>query len=144
MTVAAAMFRPANALLLLLVGCIAAAPSLLREAAAQADAATPGHETYNQCIGCHSPERNRTGPLHCGLFGRTAGTVPGFEYSPAMRDSQITWDATTLDWFLRSPLEAIPGTTMGFAGIKDDARRARLITWLETLAMDSPQCADVR
>ena len=75
---------------------------------------------------------------------RVSGTVQGFEYSPAMREARVTWDAESLDWFLRSPLDAIPGTTMGFAGIRDDARRTRLIEWLETLAEDSPLCEGVR
>ena len=73
----------------------------------------------------------RTGPRHCGLFGRKAGTVPGFAYSEAMRASGIVWTAKTLDRFLAAPLEAVPGTSMGYAGIPDPAERRDLVAFLE-------------
>ena len=95
---------------------------------------------YARCIGCHSPERNRTGPRHCGLFGRVSGTVQDYEYSRPMRAAGIVWDAQTLDRFLEAPLEVVPGTTMGFAGIADAGERRRLIAWLATLDGDSPLC----
>ena len=59
-----------------------------------------------------------------------------------MRDAAIVWDAQTLDRFLEAPLDAVPGTTMGFAGLPDAAERRRLIDWLATLDGDSPLCRD--
>ncbi len=102
-----------------------------------------GERVYARCMGCHSPDRNRTGPLHCGLFGRVSGTVKGYAYSEAMRDAAIIWNNKTLDHFLKAPLTAVPGTTMGFAGIADNDDRRNLIAWLATLSDASPQCSGV-
>jgi len=99
-----------------------------------------GEEIYARCGACHAIENNRTGPRHCGLFGRRAGSVTGFAYSPAMKRSRIVWDARTLDWFLTNPLRAVPGTTMGYAGIDDAQERADLIEYLRT-ATANARCA---
>lgn len=104
-----------------------AAPVL---AAAGPDVIARGGEVYDRCRGCHSLERDRTGPRHCGLFGRPAGSVPGFRYSPAMRDAQIVWNEITLDRFLADPRGAIPGNRMTYAGVESAAERAALIAWL--------------
>lgn len=98
-------------------------------AAPTGDAAR-GEALYARCFACHSLETDRTGPRHCGLFGRRAGSVPGFDYSPAMRASGIVWDARTLDRFLAAPLVAVPGTSMGYAGIASAQERADLIAFL--------------
>jgi len=102
-----------------------------------------GEAAYARCAGCHSPERSRTGPLHCGLLGRSAGSVPGYGYSEAMRDSGIVWTRLSLDRFLAAPLQMVPGTTMGFAGIADDGERRNLVAWLATLDRSSPLCRDM-
>lgn len=90
-----------------------------------------GETIYARCGACHALDRNRTGPRHCGLFGRRAGSLPEFDYSAAMRRSRIVWNARTLDAFLADPTRSIPGTTMGYAGIKDRQERADLIAWLK-------------
>ena len=97
-----------------------------------------GEEIYSRCGACHSLESDRTGPRHCGLFGRRAGSVPGFNYSRAMRQSGIVWNTDTLDRFLASPTRVVPGTTMGYAGIDDAQERADLIAYL---AVATAQCA---
>ena len=114
--------------------------------AAAAAAAEPlGQQVYARCAACHAIEANRTGPQHCGLFGRRAGTAPGYEaYSQALRDSRIVWDAQTLDRFLRDPMAAVPGTTMGYAGVKDDAERAALIAWLREATRAGTACQPSR
>ena len=71
------------------------------------------------------------GPELTGVFGRTAGTMDGFNYSPAMANSGIVWDAETLDAYLANPRTNIPGNRMSFAGIRDEAQRAAVIEWLE-------------
>jgi cytochrome c len=92
-------------------------------------------------MACHAIDANRTGPQHCGLFGRPAGTAPGFEgYSDAMKHSGIVWDAKTLDRFLQDPLEAVPGTAMGYAGVKDSKERADLIDWLKEATQPGKTC----
>lgn len=89
-----------------------------------------GAAVYERCIACHALEYDRTGPRHCGLFGRRSGSVPGFAYSEAMKRSGIVWTEATLDRFLAAPTRVVPGTTMGYAGISDPAERADLIAWL--------------
>ncbi len=90
-----------------------------------------GEAVYSRCLACHSLEYNRTGPKHCGLVGRRAGTAKGFEYSDAMKSSGITWNAGTLDRFLTDPLKAVPGTTLTYAGVPDAKDRANLIAYLK-------------
>jgi cytochrome c len=92
--------------------------------------AARGEAIYARCGACHALESNRTGPRHCGLFGRRAGAVAGFEYSNAMKRSGIVWNAQTLDRFLADPLRAVPGTTMTYAGVTDPQERADLIAYL--------------
>jgi cytochrome c len=98
-----------------------------------------GEAVYSRCLGCHSFEVNRTGPKHCGLFGRRAGSVPGFEYSAAMKRSTLVWNAQTLERFLADPPKTIPGTAMTYAGVPDAKDRADLIAYLERHSA-SPQC----
>jgi len=100
-----------------------------------------GESVYARCAACHAIDTNRTGPLHCGLFGRHAGTAPGFDgYSSAMRASGIVWDEHSLDEFLQDPLTTVPGTAMGYAGVKDDAERAALIAWLHEATRPGKTC----
>jgi cytochrome c len=124
---------------------MAAALIVLSHAAAAAPtdraALQRGEAIYARCAACHAIDANRTGPQHCGLFGRKAGTAPGFDgYSKAMRDSGIVWDAKTLDVFLKDPLGTVPGTAMGYAGVKDDAERADLIAWLRQATQPGKTC----
>lgn len=102
--------------------------------------ATRGEAIYSRCLACHALAYDRTGPRHCGLFGRRAGSVPGFAYSTAMKNSKIIWDEKTLNWFLTSPMTAIPGTAMGYAGIPDAQERVDLIAYLKK-ADAGPECA---
>lgn len=101
-----------------------------------------GRAIYERCAACHSLGRDRTGPRHCGLFGRRAGSVPGFPYSDAMRSSGIVWSRETLDAFIADPLGKVPGTFMGYAGVKDPEERAQLLAFLE-VATRGKECAAV-
>lgn len=125
-----------------LANTTSASPGTPPDGAEEADLAK-GEEVYARCAACHSLTENRTGPRHCGLFGRTAGTQPGFEYSPAMKRSRITWDAAGLDRFLAAPLEVVPGTKMTYVGVPDPAERANLIAYLE-VASTSEACASTQ
>lgn len=115
-----------------------AALAFSASAAPPGDAAR-GKLVYERCQACHALAYDRTGPRHCGLFGRRAGSVPGFAYSEAMRRSKRVWNAQTLDRFLKNPLKAVPGTSMGYAGIADRGERADLIAYLRQ-ANDSAAC----
>jgi cytochrome c len=99
--------------------------------------AKAGEAIYARCLACHALAYDRTGPKHCGLFGRRAGTVPGFAYSDAMKRSNIVWNAKTLDRFLASPMVAVPGTSMGYAGVTDAKERANLIAYLKAAGESS-------
>lgn len=99
-----------------------------------------GEAIYARCLACHALAYDRTGPRHCGLFGRRAGSVKGFAYSDAMKRSKIVWNEKTLDRFLANPLKTLPGTAMGYAGVTDRKERADLIAYLKQ-ANESALCA---
>ena len=90
-----------------------------------------GAEIYQRCQLCHSITTDDVGPHHAGLFGRHAGSVPGFPYSDAMRKSGIIWSETTLDKFLTSPQAYVPGTRMTFAGLPDKQDRDDVVAYLK-------------
>jgi cytochrome c len=93
-----------------------------------------GEKIYERCSACHAIDRDRTGPRHAGLFGRVAGSVPNFPYSAAMKKAGangLVWNEDTLNAFLESPTTYIPGTRMGYAGVKDAQERADLIAYLK-------------
>jgi cytochrome c len=89
-----------------------------------------GEQLYVRCQACHALAYDRVGPRHCGLLGRRAGSLPGFQYSPAMKRSRLVWDEKTLERFLADPLKAVPGTTMTYAGVPDRKERSDLIAYL--------------
>jgi cytochrome c len=89
-----------------------------------------GEQLYARCQACHALAYDRVGPRHCGLLGRKAGSVPGFDYSTAMKKSGIVWTAKALDQFLADPPRGVPGTTMTYAGIPDPKERTDLIAYL--------------
>ena len=99
-----------------------------------------GEQVYARCMACHSLTENRIGPRHCGVFGRRAGTVPGFDYSPAMRRAKIVWSEKTLDGFLTDPMKYMPGTAMVFSGVPDPKERADVIAWLKEASAGSTTC----
>ena len=133
------MVRLAN----LLAGAVLAlaagtAQAAARDAVVRGDA-NAGEAIYARCLACHALAYDRTGPRHCGLFGRRAGSVNGFTYSEAMKRSKVVWGEKTLDRFLANPLQAVPGTAMGYAGVSDRKERADLIAYLEQ-ANASTEC----
>lgn len=101
--------------------------------------AVHGEAVYARCQACHALATDRVGPRHCGLFGRLAGSVPGFHYSEAMKKSKIVWNDKTLDRFLSKPLAMVPGTAMTYDGVPDPVDRADLIAYLK-LAGTAPPC----
>ena len=115
-----------------------APPATAKDTTLQGDP-RKGEAIYERCLACHALAYDRTGPRHCGLFGRRAGSVKDFAYSEAMKRSKIIWNEKTLDRFLASPLTAVPGTTMGYAGVQDNKERADLIAYLKR-ANEAAQC----
>jgi cytochrome c2 len=115
-----------------MVGLVAAN---LPSSAMAADPAAGKAAFTSTCSICHSvqPGKNMVGPSLAGIVGRKTGSVPGFRYSPANQNANLTWDEATLDKYLQSPRTTIPGTTMTYGGLKDDTKRADLIAYLATL-----------
>jgi cytochrome c len=103
-----------------------------------------GEQIYARCQACHALAYDRVGPRHCGLLGRRAGSVPGFEYSQAMKRSRLVWDEHTLDRFFADPLKTVPGTTMTYAGVGDPKERLDLITYLATADAKAPECSKAK
>jgi cytochrome c len=104
-------------------------------AALAADPAAGEKIFKTQCGICHAvvAGENRIGPTLFGVVGRRAGSVPGFNYTADHKKLDITWDAAILDKYLTNPRAMVPDTSMVYAGLKNDAERADLIAYLETL-----------
>ncbi len=102
-----------------------------------ADAAEGEFVFGDNCGICHSAEQgggHKIGPNLFGVVGRTSGTSDGFaNFSGAMQEAAIVWDAESLGTFVDSPAEMIPGTIMGFPGFSEPADRENLIAYLESL-----------
>jgi cytochrome c len=109
---------------------IAAVALLVSAGSAMAADAKRGGELYeSRCMGCHSLDANRVGPAHRGVYGRKAGSVPGFAYSTAVKNSTVVWEEKTLDSWLTDPQKTIPGQRMNFRiALPED--RADIIAYL--------------
>ena len=88
-----------------------------------------GKTVYQVCMGCHSLDEDDVGPHHRGVVGRVAGTVPGYAYSPALKNSHIVWSPDTLDRWLTNPQALVPGVKMFFA-MPSAQDRADVIAYL--------------
>src|SRR5476649_2899841 len=91
--------------------------------AALAQDAAAGKASFNKCLACHAigeGAKNKVGPVLNGLEGRKSGTVEGYSYSEANKNSGITWNEATFKEYIQDPKAKIPGTKMAFAGIKKD------------------------
>lgn len=90
-----------------------------------------GAKIYEQrCGACHSLEANRVGPRHHGVYGRKAGSIKDFAYSPAVKNSQVVWAQDTLNAWLTDPQKLIPGQRMNFR-LSDPQLRADVIAFLK-------------
>jgi len=97
--------------------------------------ATRGALAYAaSCGSCHSLDTNRIGPAHRGIYGRKAGSAPGYAYSVPVRKSSIVWNGATLDRWLQDPRAVIPGTKMAFR-LADQQRRADIIAYLRSVGV---------
>ena len=107
------------------------AEAAAQTAAADGGDAARGADVYRaRCTGCHSLDANRIGPRHRGVFGRVAGSLDDFRYSPALQASDLVWDAESLDLWLTNPQALIPGQRMGFR-LGDAAARRDVIAFLK-------------
>jgi cytochrome c len=102
--------------------------------ASLAQDAASGEKVFAQCRACHQigeTAKNAVGPVLNGLFGRKSGTIEGYNYSPANKNSGITWDEATFREYIKDPKAKIPGTKMVFQGVKDEKRIDDLIAFLK-------------
>ncbi|MFM8799730.1 MAG: c-type cytochrome [Tagaea sp.] len=122
---------------LLAAAVIALGLPVLTPAPAQAADAAAGEAAARRlCAACHiftAEGRRGVGPTLFGLVGRKSGAVEGFRYSTANQNANVVWTPEVLDKYLMNPREFMPGTTMAFAGIRNEAERANVIAYLQTL-----------
>ena len=107
--------------------------TLLLAGAARADGdAARGEARFQDCAACHKLEAgaNNVGPSLHGIFGRKAGEIADFRYSPAIKRSGITWTPEALDKFITDPQAAVPANRMPYAGMSNASDRADLIAYL--------------
>ena len=108
------------------VGGLALAPPALAEPADS----LPGAKLYQaRCTTCHSLDANKIGPAHRGVFGRAAGSVPGYSYSPALKASGIIWNGANLDQWLQGPQKMVKGSKM-YLVVPGASDREAIITYL--------------
>ncbi|MFN3892346.1 MAG: c-type cytochrome [Beijerinckiaceae bacterium] len=105
-------------------------------AAQDAPAGDPaaGEKSFAKCRPCHmigENAKNGVGPILNGVIGRAAGSVAGYNYSAANRDSGLTWNDATFLEYIAAPQAKIKGTKMAFAGIKDPKEAANLLAYLK-------------
>ena len=107
----------------------------LQTALAAGDVAAGQALVKTKCGICHSVEagQNRVGPSLFGVVGRHSGTVAGYNYSTANKNSGKVWDEATLDVYLTNPRALVPGTKMAFPGLPNATDRANVIAYLATL-----------
>ena len=105
----------------------------------RAQDAAAGEKVFGVCRACHQvgeTAKNNVGPSLNGLFGRKAGTIAGYNYSAANKDSGLTWDEATFREYIKDPKAKIPGTKMIYAGLKDEQRTNDLIAYLQQFDAD--------
>lgn len=115
--------------------------TLFADPAQLADLVAHGQRVHAVCISCHNFDAggpNGTGPNLHDVFGRHAGTHPGFSYSPAMVSFGQVWSYDTLNTYLTSPQSEVRGNKMAFAGIRNTNDRVALIAFLRSLSPNAP------
>jgi len=96
---------------------------MISTGAALAQDVEAGEKSFRKCAPCHNigPDAtNKVGPELNGLNGRKSGTVAGFNYSDANKNSGITWDEAIFKEYIKDPKAKVPGTKMTVAGIKNE------------------------
>jgi cytochrome c len=95
-----------------------------------------GKSVFVRCAVCHkvaSGGGNGIGPNLFGVAGRTAGSVAGFNYSPAMKAAGFAWTNDKLKAYVTNPQAVVPGDRMAFAGISNPTQADDLVAYLDTL-----------
>ncbi len=107
--------------------------------AAQAQDLAAGETSFKKCLACHAVgegAKNKVGPQLNGIEGRPAGTVEGYNCSPANKNSGLTWDEATFKDYIKDPRAKIKGTKMIFPGIKNETEINNLWAYLISFGPD--------
>lgn len=103
------------------------------------DAAAGEKVFFAKCKVCHMPPdaaKNLVGPSLAGVVGRKAGTVEGYHYSDANKNSGLTWDEAELKKYLKDPKAVVPGTKMVFPGLQSEQDIDNVIAYLKQFGPD--------
>ncbi len=97
--------------------------------------AANGKRVFVKCMACHAVAegQNRVGPSLYGIVGRQAGTIAGFNYSAANKNSGIVWTEEVMFEYLEAPQKYMPGTRMVFPGLPAAQDRADVIAYLQSV-----------
>ena len=95
-----------------------------------------GLHTCKLCHQIGENAKNAVGPVLNGVIGRKAGSVPGYSYSDANKNSGITWDEATFREYIKDPKAKVPGTKMAYAGLKDEQKTNDLVAFLKQFDAD--------
>jgi cytochrome c len=93
-----------------------------------------GAKVFKKCATCHSVAQgggNKVGPNLYGVVGRKRASISGFNYSAALQAKAGSWSVEDLNLWLTKPKDFVPGSKMGFAGLKKDKDRANVIAYLK-------------
>ena len=111
-----------------------AAVMMTAAGSASAQDLAAGESSFKKCLPCHSvgPDaKNKVGPVLNGLDGRHSGSIEGYNYTEANKNSGITWNEQIFKEYITNPRAKIPGTKMVFAGITNEKERENLWAYLK-------------
>lgn len=115
------------------------AVTLVSSGALRAQDVAAGKSSFNKCMACHAigeGAKNKVGPELNGLDGRKSGTVEGYSYSEANKNSGITWNEAQFKDYIKNPKAKIPGTRMAFAGITKESEVNNLWAYVSQFDKD--------
>jgi cytochrome c len=121
------------------LGFIAVSALAVSVQSAAAQDAAAGEKVFLKCKVCHQigeGAKNAVGPVLNGLLGRQSGSIEGYSYSTANKNSGITWDEATFREYIKNPRAKIPGTKMVFPGLTNDTEIDSIVAYLKQFGPD--------